>query len=73
MCLFIVALIAILIFYLSGEIQSLYLVDKTDGVSFNLASGWSVLYELWPAMIIMFLIGVLFVILLLKLIPQNKN
>lgn len=72
MCLFILALIGILLFYLSGEINSFILVDKTDGISFNLASGWTVLIELWPAMMAMFLIGVLFVLLLLKLVPKSK-
>lgn len=72
MCIFILALIGILTFYLAGQIHNIYLVEKTDGITFNLANSWQVFIELWPAMGIMFLLGVLFVLLVLKLIPARK-
>lgn len=73
MCIFILALIGILVFYLAGQIQNIYLIEKTDGVTFDLASSWQVFIELWPAMGIMFLSGILFVLLVMKLIPGQSS
>lgn len=73
MCIFILALIGILAFYLAGQIQNIYLIEKTDGVTFDLANSWQVFIELWPAMGIMFLSGILFVLLIMKLIPAKKK
>lgn len=72
MCIFILAIMAILAFYLAGQINNTYLVEKTDGISFNLASDWQILVELWPAMAFMFLAGVLFMLLALKLVGKRK-
>ena len=73
MCIFLLALMGMLLFYLSGEIESYYLVEKADGLSFQLAQGWDVLVTLWPALAFMFLAGVLTVALILKLTPTNKR
>lgn len=73
MCIFIAALIGILAFYLAGQIQNVYLIEKTDGVTFDLANSWQIIVELWPAMGIMFLSGVLFVLLVMKLIPGQSS
>lgn len=73
MCLLLVALIGLLAFYLSGQIEHWYLVEKTDGITFNLASSWSVLHEMWAALLMMFLAGILFVLLVMKLIPSKTR
>jgi len=66
MCIFIVAIMAILLFYLSGSITHYQLSEVIDGLPLELAQGWGVLSELWPAMLFMFFAGVLFVLLIMK-------
>jgi len=67
MCIFVVAIMAILLFYLSGSITHYQLSEVIDGLPMELAQGWGVLSELWPAMLFMFFAGVLFVLLIMKL------
>ena len=67
MCIFIEAIMVILLFYLSGSITHYQLSEVIEGLPLELAQGWSVLSELWPARLCMFFAGVLFVLLIMKL------
>lgn len=71
MCLFIVAVMLLLWFYLSGSIEHYQLIASFDNTTHTLAQSWEVLSILWPALVFMFLAGVLFVILIMKFIKTN--
>ncbi|MBO1923245.1 hypothetical protein [Thiomicrorhabdus sp. 6S3-12] len=67
MCLIIVALMMILLYGLSGELESLILSESFDGKLVQIAQGWEVLGVLWQAGAFAFLSGVLAVLLIMKL------
>lgn len=73
MCIFILAIMAILWFYLSDSISDYQLSEVIDGLSLQLAEGWDVLFELWPAMLFMFFAGVLSVLLIMKFWSGQHN
>lgn len=73
MCIFIIALMLLLIFYLSADIHHFKLIESIDSVSVELAQGWELLFVLWPALVAVFLAGVLFVLLALKFIPTQPD
>lgn len=73
MCLLVAAIIFLLAFYLAGEIQYYQLNEVIGEVSIPLADSWEILNVLWPAMAMMFFVGVLAVLLVMKLIPNQAD
>ncbi len=72
MCIFILGFMALLLYHLTTSINSLQLVEVIDGLNMPLAEGWDVLWHLWPAMVFMFLGGILVVLIVMKLwVPRN--
>lgn len=73
MCLFLVAFIVILLFYASGDIVNYQLIESVEQVVLSRSVGWDILELLWPVMVASFLSGILFVLLLLKLLPSKDK
>ncbi len=72
MCVFILAIMAILLFYLSGDISQYQLIEKIDGLPISLAQGWDVLVVLWPAMLFMFFAGIFSILIIMKFWKTGK-
>jgi hypothetical protein len=66
-CIFILAIMAILLFYLSASIEHYQLIEVIDGISIPVSQGWQLLYSLWPAMSFMFFAGIFVVLMIMKL------
>ncbi|WP_040726524.1 hypothetical protein [Thiomicrorhabdus sp. Kp2] len=73
MCIFILAIMAILLFYLSGSIEQYQLTEVIDGISIPNSYGWDVLYVLWPAMAFMFFAGIFTVLIIMKFWKQPDS
>ena len=73
MCIFIAALILILLYSFSGSVELLQVAVKVDDSSVVIAEGWQVLEPLWALLGASFLIGVLAVLLIMKLIPNKEK
>lgn len=73
MCIVIAALMLILFFYFSGDIINYQLVEKVDSTSFVVAQSWDILMPFWPMLAFAFLAGVLFLLLLMKLIKVKDK
>ncbi|MBF6058157.1 MULTISPECIES: hypothetical protein [Thiomicrorhabdus] len=67
MCLIIVALMLILLYALSGQIDSLVLSEILNGHKVEIAQSWELFAVLWQAGLLAFLAGVLAVLLIMKL------
>ncbi|BCN92521.1 hypothetical protein THMIRHAM_03060 [Thiomicrorhabdus immobilis] len=72
MCIFILAIMAILLFYLSGSIEQYQLNELIDGINIPVSQGWEVLYSLWPAMGFMFFSGIFTVLIIMKFWKQTE-
>jgi len=68
MCITIAALMLILFYGLSGQIDSLLLSESIDGQQVVIAQGWEVFSQLWQGVGFAFLAGVLAVLLIMKLL-----
>jgi len=68
MCLIIAALMLILFYGLSGQIDSLLLSESIDGQQVVIAQGWEIFSQLWLGVVLAFLAGVLAVLLTMKLL-----
>ncbi|GAB6071275.1 hypothetical protein JCM30760_23720 [Thiomicrorhabdus hydrogeniphila] len=73
MCIFILAIMGILLFYLSGSIQQFQLTEVIDGITLPASEGWNILYSLWPAMAFMFFAGIFTVLIILKFAKKSKS
>jgi len=73
MCIFILAIMVLLFFYLSDSIIYFQISEQIGDVSIQLNEGWDVLLTLWPAMLFMFLAGVFFVLIALKFVRKPNN
>lgn len=73
MCIFILAIMGILLFYLSGSIQQYQLTELIDGITIPNSDGWDVLLTLWPAMGFMFFLGIFTVLILMKFAKQPEQ
>lgn len=73
MCIFILAIMGILLFYLSGSIQQYQLTELIDGITIPNSDGWDVLITLWPAMGFMFFLGIFTVLILMKFAKQTEQ
>lgn len=71
MCLFIAAIMLLLFFYFSAQIVNYKLIEIVDVIPVDLESGWDLLIVLWPAMLFMFLAGVLFMLIVMKFIKSK--
>ena len=72
MCIFILAIMAMLLFYLSGSIGQYQLVEVIDGIMLPASEGWQILYSLWPAMAFMFFAGVFTLLIILKFVNKTE-
>ncbi len=72
MCIFILAIMGGLLFYLSGAIEQYNLVEVIDGITIPNSQSWEVLYSLWPAMAFMFFLGVFTVLMIMKFWKQPE-
>ena len=66
MCIFILAVMAILLFYLSASIEQYQLSEVIDGLNIPVSQGWDLLFSLWPAMGFMFFLGIFTVLIIMK-------
>ena len=66
MCIFVLAIMAILLFYLSASIEQYQLFEVIDGLNILVSQGWDLLFSLWPAMGFMFLLGIFTVLIIMK-------
>jgi len=73
MCIFILAIMGLLLFYLSGSIEQYQLSELIDGITIPNSDGWDVLITLWPAMGFMFLLGIFSVLIIMKFAKQPKQ
>ena len=73
MCIFIVALMLILFYALSGSMDAWQLVEQVNEQSVTLAIGWEMVHPLWMLLALAFLAGVLAVLLIMKLIPAQAD
>ncbi|WP_319380308.1 hypothetical protein [Thiomicrorhabdus sp.] len=68
MCLMIIALMLILLYGLSGQIETLVLSENFNGQRVDIVQGWELFGVLWQAGVFAFLGGVLAVLLIMKLL-----
>lgn len=73
MCIFVVVLMLIVFYALSGEIVNLQLSEMMGEQSVVIAQGWELISPLWGLVAFAFLAGVLAVLLILKLLPADKS
>ncbi|MDX1352279.1 MAG: hypothetical protein R3254_04650 [Thiomicrorhabdus sp.] len=73
MCIFILAIMAILLFYLSGSIEQYQLAEVIDGLTISNSEGWDVLMILWPAMAFMFFAGIFTLLIIMKFWKQPDS
>ena len=73
MCIFILAIMAILLFYLSGSIEQYQLSEVIDGISIPVSQSWDLLFSLWPAMGFMFFLGIFTVLIIMKFWKQPDS
>ena len=66
MCIFILAIMAILLFYLSASIEQYQLVEVINGIDIPVGESWDLLFSLWPAMGFMFFLGIFTVLIIMK-------
>lgn len=66
MCIFILAIMAFLLFYLSASIEQYQLVEVINGINIPVSEGWDLLFSLWPAMSFMFFLGIFTVLIMMK-------
>lgn len=72
MCIFVLAIMAILLFYLSASIEQYQLNEVIDGINIPVSEGWDLLFSLWPAMGFMFFLGIFTVLMIMKLWKPAK-
>lgn len=73
MCIFILAIMGILLFYLSGSIGQFQLTEVIDGITLPASEGWQILYSLWPAMAFMFFAGIFAVLIIMKFAKKAES
>jgi len=73
MCIFILAIMAILLFYLSASIEQYQLSEVIDGINIPVSQGWDLIINLWPAMGFMFFLGIFTVLIIMKFWKQPDS
>lgn len=73
MCIFLAALILILVFYASADLAQLQLVEAAGDHSIVVASNWDILTTLWPLFLAAGLTGILIFVVAMKFIPKEKQ
>lgn len=73
MCIFILAIMAILLFYLSASIEQYQLSEVIDGINIPVSQGWDLIISLWPAMGFMFFLGIFTVLIIMKFWKQPDS
>ncbi|NPA71475.1 MAG: hypothetical protein GXO35_01475 [Gammaproteobacteria bacterium] len=72
MCIVIIGLMVILLFYFMGSVDRLLLTETVEGLSLPVAQSWEIVVSLWPMMGFMFLAGILTVLIIMKLwVPKQ--
>lgn len=72
MCIFVLAIMAILLFYLSASIEQYQLIELINDINIPVSKSWDVILTLWPAMGFMFFLGVFSVLIILKLWNRSE-
>lgn len=73
MCLFIVALMLIVLYAFMGQVDGLQLVEVVGRESVVIAQGWEIISPLWALLALVFLSGVLAVLLIMKFLPAGQE
>ena len=73
MCLFIAALMLIVLYAFMGQVDSLQLAEVVGSDSVVIAQGWEMISPLWALLVLVFLAGVLAVLLIMKLLPAGQE
>ncbi|WP_130536515.1 hypothetical protein [Thiomicrorhabdus indica] len=73
MCIFIAALMLIVLYAFMGQVDSLQLVEVAGNDSLVIAQGWEMVSPLWALLAFVFLAGALTVLLVMKLIPAGQE
>lgn len=73
MCIFILILMAIVLYALLGKLDGWTLIETYDETEWLRVTDASLLWELWPVWSLAFLSGVLLVLLILKLVAKKST
>ena len=73
MCIFVLALMLIVLYAFSGSVDSLQLAELVNQEPIVIAQGWEMVSPLWGLLAFTFLAGVLTVLLVMKLVPAQKG
>lgn len=73
MCIFILAIMALLLFYLSASIEQYQLSEVIDDINIPVSQGWDLLFSLWPAMGFMFFLGIFTVLIIMKFWKKSAS
>ncbi len=73
MCIFIAALMLIVLYAFMGQVDSLQLAEIVGSDSVVIAQGWEMVSPLWALLTVVFLAGVLTVLLVMKLLPAGQE
>lgn len=73
MCLFLIAIVILLVFKFSGDIEGLKLVQSVGGQDVTVAIEMDVIYFLWPVIIASILLGIIILLLLMKLVKRKRE
>lgn len=73
MCIFIAALMLIVLYAFMGQVDSLQLAEVVGSESVVIAQGWEMISPLWALLAVVFLAGVLAVLLIMKLLPAGQE
>lgn len=73
MCIFIAALMLIVLYAFMGQVDSLQLAEIIGSDSVVIAQGWEMVSPLWALLTLVFLAGILTVLLVMKLLPAGQE
>ncbi|MBO1927026.1 hypothetical protein J3998_05500 [Thiomicrorhabdus sp. 6S2-11] len=73
MCVLIALLMAVVFYALLGKMDFWVLSERFDSQQVVVAEQWQIVYELWPLWLFAFLGGILFVLLMMKLVPAKEE
>lgn len=72
-CILILAIMAILLFYAAGFIGYYQLNETIDGLTIPVGQGWELLFSLWPILLFMFFAGIFTVLIISKFFKPSES